>query len=480
MRIAFVGNFSQRHCTEVHLALTLEDLGHEVIRLQEDGYTSYELHDRLDQMYFDLFLFVRTWGNTVTLQHLENLRRRGITSASYHLDLYVGLSREAGIDSDPFWSTDYVFTPDGSDQAKEVFQRKGINHYYIKPGVFKDECIIYNKTEDLDVVFVGGGSATGEPHQYGHSEWPYRGQLIKFLQDTYGDRFHKFGWPERTVRNEELNQLYANAKVVVGDSLCLNFTKPYYWSDRVYETLGRGGFMIHPKITGMDEEFKDAVHLRYYDYNNFKQLKYLIDHYLKNDKEREKIRKKGHEFVKNKATYHERLKLALDIIKIQKAVKEEPVETKPIKISLGAGTEPEEGFVNVDIVPLDGIDVVHNLMVYPWPFDDNSAEYIKAKDIIEHMATHLPDGSSSIMKFVNECHRILKPGGTLWMQTPRYDAEFLWIDITHVRGFHERSFDIFDNETDFGKAIGFYSEAQFHVTSEVTENKNLIFTMVKR
>jgi predicted SAM-dependent methyltransferase len=131
-------------------------------------------------------------------------------------------------------------------------------------------------------------------------------------------------------------------------------------------------------------------------------------------------------------------------------------------------------------VQLDGIDVVHNLMQYPWPFEDGCAEYIKAKDIIEHMATHLPDGRSSLIAFIEECHRILQLGGTLWIQTPRYDADFLYIDPTHVRGYHENSFDFFDDNTDFGRATGFYSDVKFDVTCTISENKNLVFEMVKR
>lgn len=486
MKIAYVGNFSQSHCTEVHLAATLESLGHFVIRLQEDGYSQEELGNILDQAKFDLFLFTRTWGKTVTLGHLAQLRERKIPSASYHLDLYVGLKREDGLDHDPFWRTDFVFTPDGDPASQAVFEAKGINHHYIKPGVFKPECYMaepsaqFVEDRSTDVLFVGGGQATGKPHQYGHPEWAYRGQLIKFLEDTYGERFAKYGYPQPTIRNEELNYQYAVSKVVVGDSLCLqNFTHPYYWSDRVYETLGRGGFIIHPFITGMDEEFTDGKTIVFYEYGNWEQLKEKIDYYLEHEDEREAIRLAGHEFVKNYATYNDRLKQMLGIISAAGVVPT-PSPVAPIKISLGAGTEPEEGFVNVDIVELEGIQVVHNLMHFPYPFEDESAEFIRAKDLIEHLATHLPDGRSTVLAFVDECHRILQPGGTLWIQTPSHDADFLWIDPTHVRGYDLRSFDFFDPETDFGRSTGFYSKSKFKVTASRLENGNLQFEMVKQ
>lgn len=511
MRIAYVGNFSQQHCTETHLAATLEDLGHTVQRIQEDQTRQPNWVNRIDQG-TDLFLYTRTWGKMVTLRDLETIRSRGIVSASYHLDLYVGLKREDGLENDPFWRTDFVFTPDGSKQAAEVFKRKGISHYYIKPGVFKPECHMTDSLGDGDyrgqvfkheVIFVGGGSPTGEGPQYGHSEWEYRGQLLKFLKDTYGERYAKYGWPQETIRNDALNQLYADSKIAVGDSLCLSFDHPYYWSDRIYETLGRGGFMIHPFIEGMQEEFTDGDNIVFYEFNNWAQLKEKIDYYLEHNEERERIRRAGHEFVKNNATYHDRLSQMLDIVfkpkddwqptegggytspslnmSLNSYMKAH--ENDPLKISLGAGTEieEEEGVVwlNTDIVKLPGIDEVHNLMHFPYPFEDNSADFIKAKDIIEHLATHLPDGRNTVVAFIEECHRILKPGGTLWIQTPRYDAEFLYIDPTHTRGFHEQSFDFFDDSTDFGRSTGFYSKVKFGVKCKVLENKNLQFTMVK-
>lgn len=497
MTIAYVGNFTQLHCTEVHLAATLENLGHEVIRLQENEILADTLTGMIQAHNWDLFLFTRTWGELVTLEHLALLRERQIPSVSYHLDLYVGLSRkwlhggktlEEVLQTDPFWRTDYVFTPDGDPKSQAVFEGNGVKHFYIKPGVYEPECTMLEKRDtNYEVLFVGGGDKIGSPNIYGHPEWNYRNELITWLYDFYPEKFTKFGHPQETIRNAELNQLYANTKVVIGDSVCAlwedDTRHTHYWSDRVYETLGRGGFLIHPYIKGLDEEFEDKKHLVYYEYGNFDQLKELIDYYLEHDDEREAIRKAGHEFVKANATYTQRMEEMLNFVAMTTNLKVEiDAKLPPLKISLGAGMEPEleDGWINVDIVKLDNIQVVHNLMHFPYPFPDSSAEYIKAKDLIEHLSSHLPDGRSTMLAFIEECYRILKPKGTLWIQTPKYDADFMWIDPTHVRGFDPRSFDIFDPDTDFGRSTGFYSPAKFKVTCEELENKNLQFTLEKR
>lgn len=47
-----------------------------------------------------------------------------------------------------------------------------------------------------------------------------------------------------------MQELYATVPVVLGDS-CLAGESHRYWSDRVPETLGRGGLLIHPMVDGM-------------------------------------------------------------------------------------------------------------------------------------------------------------------------------------------------------------------------------------
>lgn len=149
------------------------------------------------------------------------------------------------------------------------------------------------------------------------------------------------------------------------------------------------------------------------------------------------------------------------------------------KLHLGAGTEILEGYINTDIVSLPRIDVVHNVMNFPWPWEDGSMVEIKAKDLIEHLPTHTHEYESTIIKFIEEAYRLLVPKGILWVQTPSWEADFLWIDPTHTRGFDIRSFDFFDPSTDFGRSTGFYSKCKFKVEATQLENKNLQFVMEK-
>lgn len=302
MKIAYIGNFTQSHCTEVHLAATLEDLGHQIIRIQEN-----EIGQTLSSE-CDLLLWTRTWPGFVKTDFLEGFKMMGVPTVSYHLDLYVGIQREAGLDTDPFWKTDFVFTPDGDPESAKIFKSKGINHFYLPPGVWKPECVKGTSRDEFkhDVIFVGGG------HTYHPEDWPYRAKLIEWLRATYGPRFQRYGHP-RTIRNMELNDLYASAKVVVGDSLCMGFNHERYWSDRLPETLGRGGFLIFPYIKGLETQYTDDE-LVTYTYDNFANLKELIDYYVEHDEEREEIRDLGMLRTEKDHTYHNRLTKMLEIV----------------------------------------------------------------------------------------------------------------------------------------------------------------------
>jgi spore maturation protein CgeB len=301
--IVFLGNFRVDYTTESHHVKTLQSMGHKVIKLQETEAKSEEILSTAKKS--DLFIWVHTHGwktpGRLTMSNvLKQLKNEKIPTMTYHLDLWFGLKRQKDLSSDPVYKEiGHFFTVD-SKMADWFNKKTNVKGHYIPAGVFDKEAT-YKPTKTLshEVVFVGS-------KRY-HPEWKYRSQLIDWLQSTYNKRFEHWGNDGiKTIRGKNLNHLYASTKIVVGDTLCPNFSYPDYWSDRVYETLGRGGFIIHPYISGMEKEFTDKEHLVFYEYKNFKQLKELIDYYLEHDEERERIRVSGHNLVKEKYTYKNR------------------------------------------------------------------------------------------------------------------------------------------------------------------------------
>ncbi|MBS9393563.1 MAG: class I SAM-dependent methyltransferase [Dolichospermum sp. LBC05a] len=105
--------------------------------------------------------------------------------------------------------------------------------------------------------------------------------------------------------------------------------------------------------------------------------------------------------------------------------------SKLICIDLGCGTHKAEGFIGVDLVAADGVDVIANLNGH-FPFPDNSVDFIKAHDIIEH----LPDRIHTM----NEIWRILKPNVTVDISVPSTDGRGAFQDPTHVSFWNINSF----------------------------------------
>jgi hypothetical protein len=280
--------------------------------MQETEAKSEDIYQKA--MSSDMFIWIHTHGWKTPGKHtmesvLKSLKQKGIITMTYHLDLWFGLQRQKDLNTYPVYKhIGHFFTVD-SQMADWFNNNTAVKGHYLPAGVYHKECYIEPAKLKNDVIFVGS-------KKY-HQEWQYRPQLINWLSDTYKNKFSHYGnGGIKSLRGSELNTLYASSKIVVGDTLCIGFKYPDYWSDRVYETMGRGGFIIHPYVSGMEKEFEDKKHLVFYEYGNFKQLKELIDYYIKHDKEREAIRKAGHELVKENYTYKNRWEYILKELNI--------------------------------------------------------------------------------------------------------------------------------------------------------------------
>ena len=125
---------------------------------------------------------------------------------------------------------------------------------------------------------------------------------------------------------------------------------------------------------------------------------------------------------------------------------------------MGAGSDIRKGYINHDIVKLQGVDVVHDLNVYPWPWDDASTDEIVAKDVLEHL--------DNFMAAMEESYRILEPGGTFKITVPYWNSVSCHGDPTHRRGFHELTFRFFDPDSALCKERHYYSTARFMIEKE--------------
>ena len=311
MKIALLGNNVVDYCSEVHYQKTLESMGHIVYFITESrSHTEDILTIALN---CDLFIWVHSHGfenpGKLTMRSvLATLKENGIPTVGYHLDLYMGLERWKEYENHEYFDVEYFFTVDKlmADWLNASTETKA---YFLEAGVFDQECVMLPKQRvRYDTVFVGSKNY--------HKEWPYRPQLVNYLDETYGNRFIHIGPDGAGVfRGLPLNQIYSNAKIAVGDTLNPEFNYPYYSSDRFFETMGRGGFLIYPKIEGFAPEYVDGKHVVYYKHGDLVDLQSKIDYYLTHEDERETIRLAGFNLTREKNTYRNRWQTILDTIK---------------------------------------------------------------------------------------------------------------------------------------------------------------------
>lgn len=113
-------------------------------------------------------------------------------------------------------------------------------------------------------------------------------------------------------------------------------------------------------------------------------------------------------------------------------------QLKSIRLDIGCGENKQPGFVGMDKRNLPGIDVVHDLEVFPWPLEDECCSVIVASHILEHIKPWLT------LDIFNEMWRVMKPGGQLAIALPYAGSPGFWQDPTHCNGFNEATFQYFD------------------------------------
>ena len=118
-------------------------------------------------------------------------------------------------------------------------------------------------------------------------------------------------------------------------------------------------------------------------------------------------------------------------------------------LNIGSGEKKLENYINLDICENTDPDVVHDLNVLPWPFEDNFFDRVVAFDVIEHV--------DSIVHFMEEIYRVSKPGASVELTTPHYTCANSFRDPTHKHHLGRFSLQYFSGSHEFG----FYSSARF-------------------
>ena len=129
-----------------------------------------------------------------------------------------------------------------------------------------------------------------------------------------------------------------------------------------------------------------------------------------------------------------------------------------IILDIGCGENKVKDSIGMDIVALDQVDVVHDILKTPYPFDNEKFKTIYLRHVIEHFTIE------EIKKILSECYRILSNDGTLIISVPHAFSLAAYTDVTHKTFFTFNSGKFFDND---------------HSKSYYNENSNFNYKLMK-
>lgn len=196
---------------------------------------------------------------------------------------------------------DLGFCTDGDWVAKDTTGKlhwlmQGADERYVGAGHTPEE-----NTGGIDILFTGSQI--------------HGGKRISFLNECrarYGDRFRMVGHrPRERVHGRRLADLIASAKIVVApDGPCSD----RYWSNRVYLTLGFGGFLIHPLCARLMDHY-GPNDISYY--MSREAFHVLVDSYLDRPDIRQDVAQHGYETTIAKHLYRHRCEELLRVVKLE-------------------------------------------------------------------------------------------------------------------------------------------------------------------
>jgi predicted SAM-dependent methyltransferase len=146
-----------------------------------------------------------------------------------------------------------------------------------------------------------------------------------------------------------------------------------------------------------------------------------------------------------------------------------------VKLDIACGQNKADGFTGIDRADLPGVQIVHDLEVYPWPIADDSVDEARCMHYVEH--------TNDLIAFMNEVYRILKPQAQILIVAPYYSHMRAWQDPTHKRAISEASFLYFNHDwmvanklehygikADFDFSYGYSLEPMWASRSEEARN----------
>lgn len=295
-----VFGFSKRHTrTVAHIVRAFRDRGNDTLwinparirrnlRFLADTY----MIERVKRFNPDI-IFV--FNDNVPIPVLREVSGSGVATIMFYVDWRPETPRDI---IERARMTDFFLVT--SRGRIDEYLREGVRN----PVYFTEACDRYNHKVrrpilpvwKSDVAFIGAA----RPNEL-------RVRLVMRLRKICDVRVYGKNWDQFGIR-ASLKNVYprgyslvcGGAKIVLGADIT-NSTDGC-WSNRLWLTLGCGGFLLTNYVPGMEEFFTNQEHLVWY--RSEEECVDLVKEFLNKPKERERIADQGYRYVHEHQTFH--------------------------------------------------------------------------------------------------------------------------------------------------------------------------------
>lgn len=113
-----------------------------------------------------------------------------------------------------------------------------------------------------------------------------------------------------------------------------------------------------------------------------------------------------------------------------------------LKLNLGCGDTRMPGYVNVDKYGTFGPDILADLEVVPWPFENDSVADVQLIHALEHMG----QTTEQFLNIMKELYRVCRHGARITIKVPHPRSDGYLGDPTHVRPITPAVLNLFSME----------------------------------
>jgi hypothetical protein len=300
MKVIVFGKSQRRTTRKVRqIVRAFKEQGNETLWLNPAEITRWK-GNKADQYMLDKvssfnpdIIFIHS--QDIPMPVLQQVCGKGITIVMFYMDWRPGIlqgviDRASLVD---------IFLVTGKSQLED-FRRAGVRN----PIYFLDSCDRYEHRKrhpilpiwKSDLAFIG----QARPNEQRVSLVQKLSQICRVR--VYGRNWEKFGIKPtlKVLGPRGYGMVCSGARIMLGSDIIS--TEKGYWSNRLWITLGCGGFLLTNYVPGLEDFFINHKHLVWY--HNEDECISLVREYLAKPAERERIADEGYRYVHEKHTFH--------------------------------------------------------------------------------------------------------------------------------------------------------------------------------